>query len=131
MRPTRCRAARAGSATSSSSTARWSGRAAAALGRNAAPAPSPRAAGEGTGTCREQSAWSRSQLRSPLTRHNYVDINVLCQANCPDGASGEREGKPPISYAERTECKNVKGADHADDGTKDHALPVVRYPGRS
>src|SRR5712691_12364169 len=45
--------------------------------------------------------------------------------------AGEREEKPPISYAERTECKNVKGADHADDGTKDHALPVVRYPGRS
>src|SRR6516225_8766911 len=78
MRPTRCWAAR-------------SGRAAAARRRSAARAPAPRAAGEGTGTCPEPKAWSRREL--PLTRHNYVDINALCQSHYRRGPADRMEAE--------------------------------------
>src|SRR5262245_5240928 len=93
MRPNRWWAARAGSATSSASTARWSDRAAVARRRNAAQAPAPRAAGEGTGTCPEPRAWSRRELRLPLTRHNYVDINPLCQSHYRGWAQAQSDEK--------------------------------------
>src|SRR5262245_8673621 len=139
MRPTRCWAARAGSATSSSSTARWSGRAAAARRRNAARAPAPRAAGGGTGTCPEPRAWSRREL--PLTRHNNVDINALCQSyyrgdqgrtNGRGGGTGKAQSVPRergTHYRTASE-QNVTGEDHGAHREKNHAVPVVRYAGR-
>jgi hypothetical protein len=42
--------------------------------------------------------------------------------------SPESATQASISGAWQTE--RTKGVDHAADGTKDHALPVVRYPGR-
>src|SRR4029077_6689709 len=58
----------------------WSDRAVAARRRSAARARVPRAAGEGIGRGGGRTAWSRRELRLPLTRHNYVDINLSCQS---------------------------------------------------
>src|SRR4030081_1438895 len=35
-----------------------------------------------------------------------------------------------FSYAEQTACKQIRGVDYANDRNTDHALPVVRFPGR-
>src|SRR5262249_25832119 len=66
-----------------------------ARGGRAGGAPAPRAGGEGKSTCPDPTAWSRRELRLPLTRHNYVDINALCQSHYrrgPSGLDGSRIG---------------------------------------